>query len=72
MRPSNATYAAELAELMADGEWWTVNALRKPKVRGWHWRRARQLLRLRSADERFDSVSGDQDRTPSRRDYSTN
>jgi hypothetical protein len=56
--PEERDYATELAELMEDGDWWTVNALRKPKDQGGIGA-APEAVKLALADERFESASGD-------------
>jgi hypothetical protein len=50
-------YVAELAELMADGEWWTVTQLRKPKDQGGIGA-APDNVEAALTDDRFESVSG--------------
>jgi AAA domain/Toprim domain len=56
--PEQRDYVAELVELMADGKWWTVDALRKPKAKGGVGA-APETLKEALADARFESVSGD-------------
>jgi hypothetical protein len=51
-------YVGELAELMADGEWRTVNALRKPKPEGGIGA-APDSIKEALTDDRFESVKGD-------------
>ena len=50
-------FVAELAELMADGEWWTITPLRKPKEEGGVGA-APEAIKDALPDERFESVSG--------------
>jgi hypothetical protein len=51
-------YVAELVELMKDGGWWTVTALRKPKEQGGIGA-APEAIKDALADERFEGTSGD-------------
>lgn len=50
-------YVAECAMRMADGEWWTVNRLRKPKDQGGIGA-APDAVKDALTDERFESAAG--------------
>jgi AAA domain/Toprim domain len=52
-------YVTELAELMGDGDWWTVTQLRKPKDQGGIGA-APQAIKQALTDDCFESVSGDE------------
>jgi hypothetical protein len=55
--PAERDLVAELAELMADGEWWTVTALRKSKEEGGVGAGPDAVKQALDSD-RFDSVNG--------------
>jgi AAA domain len=55
--PETRDYIAELTELMADGEWRTVNKLRQPKKKGGIGADPEPIKQALS-DERFESVNG--------------
>jgi 5S rRNA maturation endonuclease (ribonuclease M5) len=55
--PVERDFAAELFDVMSDGEWWTVNALRKPKNEGGIGA-APESIKQALADKRFESVNG--------------
>ena len=57
--PVERDYVTELAELMADREWWTINALRKKKDDGGIGADPEPIKQALS-DDRFESVSGDE------------
>jgi hypothetical protein len=52
-------YVGELTELMADGEWWTVNTLRKPKDKGGIGA-APEAIKDALQDGRFEAANGDE------------
>jgi hypothetical protein len=55
--PAERNLAAELAEVMANGEWWTMNALRKKKDAGGVGADPDKIKPALS-DERFETVKG--------------
>ena len=57
-QPEERDLAGELATLMADGEWYTVSALRQPKEKGGVGAQYDAVVEA-LADDRFESVAGD-------------
>jgi hypothetical protein len=55
--PVERDYVAELAELMADGDWWSINQLRKSKKKGGVGA-SPDAIKEALQDDRFESATG--------------